>query len=333
MDCFLVLPQGFEKSLDRFWEGGGELRMGIDPTKQAQSGILRGLIMRTWFELMHQRFMDVERSRELVSDGIEQLEQSEELGWMEKGVLLTFLRSLDDMLGNVSDEEGFAQGAQGGGFNGPEIVTQDVSRDSVGPRSAFEVTFPSGILWAMIACVSAFAVSTVRERTHGTLLRLNVAPVTHSHFLAGKALAAFIACTVVTLMLLAISQLPAFGVRFDEPGKVALAVICNSLCFVGITMLVSTLGKTEQAVGGLSWGVLLIMAMFGGGMIPLFIMPDWLLVLSDFSPVKWGITAFEGAIWRDYSYAELALPCGILLAVGVVGFLVGVFRLSKQGRA
>ena len=39
---------------------------------------------------------------------------------------------------------------------------------------------------------------------------------------------------------------------------------------------------------------------------------------------------FEGAIWRGFSFAELALPCFILLAVGAVGMVVGTALLRRS---
>jgi ABC-2 type transport system permease protein len=41
------------------------------------------------------------------------------------------------------------------------------------------------------------------------------------------------------------------------------------------------------------------------------------------SPVKWAILAFEGAIWRGFSWQEMMLPFAILLATGAVTFLLG----------
>ena len=48
--------------------------------------------------------------------------------------------------------------------------------------------------------------------------------------------------------------------------------------------------------------------------------------------VKWGVLAVEGAIWRGFSPQEMALPVGILLAAGVVGFAVGARALSGSER-
>jgi ABC-2 type transport system permease protein len=93
-------------------------------------------------------------------------------------------------------------------------------------------------------------------------------------------------------------------------------------------MLLSVLGKTQEAASGIGWAVLLIFSMLGGGMIPYFIMPSWMHTLSHLSPVKWSILALEGAIWRRFTVAEMALPCGILLCAGLVFFAIGVRAFS-----
>jgi ABC-2 type transport system permease protein len=58
-------------------------------------------------------------------------------------------------------------------------------------------------------------------------------------------------------------------------------------------------------------------------------MPDWMQTASNLSPIKWGILALEGAIWRGFSWTEMLLPCGILLAVGAVCFALGVRNLAR----
>ena len=65
-------------------------------------------------------------------------------------------------------------------------------------------------------------------------------------------------------------------------------------------------------------------------MIPLFVMPSWMQAVSNLSPVKWGILALEGATWRGFSAAEMAVPLGVLVLVGLAGFAPGV-RLFRGG--
>jgi ABC-2 type transport system permease protein len=85
----------------------------------------------------------------------------------------------------------------------------------------------------------------------------------------------------------------------------------------------SVLGKTEESVGSAGWGIMMILSMFGGGMVPMIAMPKWMLSLSVFSPIRWAILALEGAIWRGFSPQEMLQPCLVLLGVGLVTFYAG----------
>ncbi len=95
-------------------------------------------------------------------------------------------------------------------------------------------------------------------------------------------------------------------------------------------MMMSVLGKTEASVSGTGWGLFMIFSMTGGGMVPLMMMPSWMVTVSHFSPVKWSVLAAEGAIWRGFGFAELLQPLGILLAIGAIGFTVGVVILQRN---
>jgi ABC-2 type transport system permease protein len=208
-------------------------------------------------------------------------------------------------------------------FQPLSIDKVDVAVMRIGPTSAYAITFPQGIIWGFIGVTAAFGISIVTERVRGTLLRLQVAPIARWQILAGKALACFIAAVSVSVGLLALAYF-AFGVHPGSWPLLALAVISSVLSFVGLMMLLSVLGKTEEAASGIGWAVLLILSMIGGGMIPYFFMPSWMSKVSHFSPVKWSVMAMEGAIWRHYSLAEMLLPCGILVGTGVVFFAIGI---------
>jgi ABC-2 type transport system permease protein len=239
--------------------------------------------------------------------------------------LTRFLSSLDNFM-DVSDSTMMGEQSP---MQGPKISTVSVIGEADRPRTSYEVTFPSAILWALIGCASSFAVSIVTERTRGTMLRLRMAPIGRSHILAGKGLACFLTAISVSFVLLVFGKI-VFGVRLSNPLMLAVAVGSAAFCFSGLMMLISVIGKTEQAVGGAGMAILLIMAMTGGGMIPLMFMPKWLTTVSNFSPVKWGILATEGAIWRGFTAGEMMMPVGVLLSIGVFAFGVGVYILSRS---
>jgi ABC-2 type transport system permease protein len=207
------------------------------------------------------------------------------------------------------------------------ITRNDVARERVGPQNPFDVTFPQGVIWGLIGCVMTFGISLVTERTHGTLVRLQMAPLTRAHILGGKALACFVSILIVEVMLLGVAL--AFGVRPRSYAMLAAAGLSAAVCFVGFMMLIASLGKTEQSASGAGWAILMPLSLFGGAMIPQFVMPPWMQTAGLLSPIRWAILALEGGVWRPLAPAELVTPCALLVAVGLACFAIGTSALKE----
>jgi ABC-2 type transport system permease protein len=313
-----------------FGRGSPTLELGIDPTRKAEGGYLQGLLIQASFEGLRDQFMDPAKMRPHVAESLAEIERVDAgLPDGQQKVLATFLKGLDSFLGEV-DPKGFQE--HGPAMDPVKIKMIPITEKRAAPRSAYEISFPQAILWALIACSTSFALAMVRERMWGTFLRLRAAPLSRRQILQGKGLACFLAAITVILFLLILGRL-ACGVRLDHPALLALAIPCSAACFVGIMVFVSVLGKTDQTVSGAGWGILMIFSMLGGGMVPLFVMPGWMRTLSDISPVKWSIVALEGAIWRDFSLSEMMLPCAVLLAFGTIFAVVGLLRFIRMERA
>ena len=212
-----------------------------------------------------------------------------------------------------------------------EFEPMAISAVRRGPPNSFSYTFAQGIIWGILGAAAAFGVSLVSERVRGTLVRLVMSPFSRTKILAGKALACFATTTTVSTVLVLLGVV-AFGVRPTSVPILALAIVCSSIGFVGLMMLLAVIGKTETSAAGMGWAVFLVMALFGGGMLPLFVMPSWMGIVSNASPVKWAVLALEGGLWRNFSFADVLPACGILLAIGATGFAVGVkcFRWSDR---
>jgi ABC-2 type transport system permease protein len=320
-----VLP-GFEKASGFRHSDSTAIEIGIDPARRAERGILEGLVTGASYVGLQQQFSHPERLRESVHESMRDVDSTTGLPPDQKANVQRFLASLDQYLGKV-DTSVYKKG--GPEFGAPRIAAQPVVQDAKGPRSAFEISFPSAILWALLGCTSGFAQSLVTERTLGTYLRLRASPLSRAEVLLGKGLASYLAGVAIIVALLAIGG-SFLGVRLQHPGALAAAVLATPFCFTGLTLFFATLGKTERAVGGASWAVMLVMSMLGGGMIPLIAMPPWMQTASSVSPVKWGILGLEGAIWRGFSASEMVLPCAILVSVGLAGITLGWILSSRQ---
>ncbi len=322
----VVVPKGYGEAEARLFHGEPRtLELAVDPAHAAEAAMLEGMLTGAAMQSFQDLFSGGQASRRMVDQAFSELETMPDGPWRAAttrflGEVRTFLDS-GEAAGATKDGAAAARGEWK-----PLVIEKRALRDEgAGPSSAFDVTFPQGIIWGVIGCALGFALSLVQERTRGTLTRLRAAPLSAVQVLAGKALACFAAIVAVEALLFAVGRV-GFGVRPASAWLAAAAAASVAFCFVGIMMLVASMGRTEQAVSGLGWAIMMPLTMVGGGMVPLFAMPAWMQTAGTISPVRWAILALEGAIWRGFSPAQLALPCAVLLAVGAAGLVVGTWR-------
>ena len=342
--AYVLLHPGFGRSFG-FGQGDSSgIEVGLDPSRRAEAGYLKGLVTAATFSTMESQFR-AQNGQDLIRESLASIEADSSRTPAERRQWVRVMTDLDQFLvslgsarvatGSVAAARDSAGGlaatadsSKAASAAGPNILVRDVAEDENGPRSAFEVTFPSSVMWALIGVCMSFAISIVHERVRGTFLRLQLAPISRGQILGGKALAAFLASLGTTALLLAVGA-SIFHVRVTNLPELVAALVACAFCFVGVMMVVAVLGHSHQAVSGAGWAILLVMSMTGGGMIPLIAMPAWMQTVSNFSLVKWGVLAIEGAIWRGFSWGEMALPLAILLAVGSAGFIIGSRALAK----
>lgn len=341
----IALPKGFGETAGIPWMESPAIELGIDPSRRAEAGMLQGLVMQSAGKLMFTRFQDPATIRVFVRRGRDAVAQDESISPLVKPVLVEMMDRLDEFMDSwqqVADTErhesagNTGSSSDGPGFQLARIETIDVTRQYAKDspealvkklRSQWDISFPQAMLWGILACAAGFAITLVRERKQGTFLRLQIAPVTRFQVLAGKATACYLAVIAVIVLMVALGTW--MGMRPERPLLLALAAVCIGFCFTGIMMLMSVIGKSEEAVSGAAWGANMLMAMFGGGMIPLVFMPQFMKALSNFSPAKWSVLALEGSIWRGFSLAEMITPCSVLVGVGAVCLVLGGFVLSR----
>ncbi|MBN1392274.1 MAG: ABC transporter permease [Sedimentisphaerales bacterium] len=324
----VILNDGYGDGLEALFDSNEpKLEIAADPSRKMESAYLQGLIAKAQFEALNEKLTDRNWMREQVRLWKNDVKDDDNIGAKQAKLLFNFFDAYDTLLKDVNDQE-YNSVFDGEMLNFDKL---DVNREYEGPISSFQITFPQCLIWGILMCTSTFAISIVKERIHGTFERLRVGPIGRAHILGGKALASFMTSLLMTCALYILAK-ALFKMPIGNYPLFILAVICTLLCFDGIMMLICTLGRTEQSVSASVWAILMIMGMLGGAMMPLVFMPSWLRPLSHISPVKWGIFAIEGAIWRKFTTLEMLTPCLILLAFGTTAFLLGVFMLRRQDK-
>lgn len=322
---YVAVKAGFGQASQRMFYGAPkEVEIGVDPARQAEAGMIEGLLMKHGAEDMQKMFSDPGASTQMVDRALADI-KAEPGAAGQAAPVERFLGEVKTFVNTPA-----AQGAPGtpqGEWQPLKVTSKAVARERRGPENAFDVTFPQGVIWGLIGCVMTFGISLVTERTHGTLVRLRMAPLTRAQILGGKALACFVSIMLVEVILLGVAVL--LGVRPASMPMLALAGVSSAICFVGFMMLIASLGKTEQTASGAAWAILMPLSMMGGAMVPQFVMPQWMQAAGVISPIRWAILAIEGGVWRQFTLAEMAVPCAILIGVGVACFAVGTRGLRE----
>jgi ABC-2 type transport system permease protein len=351
----VVVPATFSQDASGMFAGKAmKLEAVVDPSHQAEAGLLTGKLNELAFKQMSKVFADPAQLTTSLGSAREAINASSGASATDKALFgLMF-----DAIEKVSKRQVSAKAAPAepapdqkakdpkaaeqkesadaaaddsgtpmGGWRPVEVSVHELEAEQSGPRSGYEVSFAQGVIWGLMGCVTAFGSSIAAERTRGTLTRLTIAPVTRSHVLAGKALACFIACMVVQALLLVFGML-VFRIRIGNPALMALACVSGGIGFTGVMMFMAGMSRTEGGGSGMGRAVVLVLAMIGGGTVPLFILPKFMQTVSKISPFSWASTCLEGAIWREFTFSDMLFPCGVLVAFGIAGFAIGVSTMK-----
>lgn len=338
--AFLILPAGFGAAKGNMFAGKtATVQLGVDPKRTAIKGLLQGVLMSYAAEDMQNMFSDTGMMTEQLDKSLKQIQLAREQGdfadEQQAERLNGFLINLQDMLATDSfspagNSDTTTDNAEGfNGFQPLSIQNVDVTTQKDGPPSAYDISFPQGIIWGILGCLSAFSLSLVTERNQGTISRLLLSTASRGTILAGKALACFFTIIFISVSLLLLGKL-VFGIQIHQPFYMVLSLTAIGICFSGLMMFFSVVSTSEKSAAGITWAVLLLMSMTGGGMIPLAFLPPWMSTISNFSPVKWSILALEGPMWRQFSLPELLPVLAVLLLIGLAGFFLGVRLFGTQ---
>ncbi|MGP1346461.1 MAG: ABC transporter permease [Phycisphaerales bacterium] len=341
----LLIAPGFGEAINTVVLGEPpSITLLIDPARRAERPMIEGMLAERSMALLAERMGQPETRAIALREVRRRIETAPGISGIDR---MAWLGAIDQMLRisgssaggdrNAGDEAAPA-GTEAAASSTPAFRPIDtevrvVRSEGALPPSAFHVTFAMAMVWAIMGCAATFAVSLVTERTGGTLLRLAAAPIPGMSVVAGKTLACFIASLCVAGGMLLVGML-GFGIRPVAPLSLLIAIPASGAAFAGIMMLLSVLGSNKSSASQMAWAAMLLIAVPGGGMLPLIAMPGWLAAIGRFSPMRWAILAIEGGLWRGLTLAELAPIVAVLLAFAGGCFALGtmMFRLSGDPR-
>lgn len=225
---------------------------------------------------------------------------------------------------------------------GPGLARLVVERPAAGagdgPRpTSVQQNVPAWLVFAMFFVALPLSTTWVRERELGTLTVLRSLGVGTGTLIAGKLVPYLLVNLGQVGVMLAIGVwvVPALGgdalALGTSAAGLATIALATSIAAVSYALLVANLVRTtEQATIVTGAGNLLIGAL-GGVMVPRLIMPRELRVLSEASPMAWGLEGFLDVLLRGGD-VRMVLPRVLLLAgFAVTALLLAGWRLQRPG--
>lgn len=211
-----------------------------------------------------------------------------------------------------------------------QLVTQQVEDSSLKP---IQYLTPGLLGWA-IASGGAFAaaITLVGWRENKLLRRLRLAPVRTTSVVTARIAVSVVVGIIQMFVFLAIAVTPYFGLKLTAYWWMAIpVVICGTLAFLSIGLLVGAFVKSQQAATALANLIILPMAFLGGAFIPLAFAPHWLQQVSYFMPLRYLVVGMQNVMARGEGPASALPAMGILLGFAAVltAIAVRLFRWEE----
>jgi ABC-type Na+ efflux pump permease subunit len=113
------------------------------------------------------------------------------------------------------------------------------------------------------------------ERRTGTMARLLAAPIRPASIVFGAAIASFV-LGLVSMTILVVATTLLLGASWGPPELVAPLVLTAVLAAMGVSILICTVGRTEEQASGWNAMLSICFAILGGAMFPLSQAPELL---------------------------------------------------------
>ncbi|MTE19083.1 ABC transporter permease [Streptomyces sp. TRM43335] len=199
-----------------------------------------------------------------------------------------------------------------------ELTASRVEDESL---KAIQFLTPGMLGWAVaMSAVVGSALTLVNWRKKRILRRLWLSPVGPSTVIAARIGVNIALALVQTLVFVGVAALPFYGLELSGYWWLCLPlVICGTLAFMSIGLVVGARAKTEEAANGVTQVIVLPMAFLSGSFFPLDGAPSWLRTVSDLLPLKHMTEAMQDVLSRGQGWGA-ALPTmgGLLLFAAVL---------------
>ncbi|MGJ8664967.1 MAG: ABC transporter permease [Patiriisocius sp.] len=215
-----------------------------------------------------------------------------------------------------------------------EIVPVKNEKEII-PNSA-QHNVPAWALFAIFFIIVPLSINMVKEKHQGTFVRLRTQPVSYATVLGGKTLVYLAVCLIqfALMLFVGIYVFPLLGLpTLDVSGRLPLLLVVAlfaGLAAIGLGLLIGTIAKTQEQAAPFGSTFVVILAALGGVWVPVFIMPKFMQLISQVSPMNWGLSAFYDVFLRNASIKAIIPEISLLFLFFLATTLIAIFYNEKK---
>jgi ABC-2 type transport system permease protein len=214
-------------------------------------------------------------------------------------------------------------------------ITPKLKENDVLPNSA-QHNVPAWTLFAIFFIIVPLSINMVKEKSQGTFVRLRTNPVSYSIVLAGKTVVFLMVCLIqfFLMVLIGVYLFPVLGLpTLAVSGKLFLAFLValfSGLAAVGLGLLLGTVAKSQEQAAPFGATFVVVLAALGGVWVPVFMMPNFMQIISNLSPMNWGLNAFYDVFLRNGGLLEILPEIGLLFLFFLATTIISIIYNNKK---
>lgn len=187
-------------------------------------------------------------------------------------------------------------------------------------------------LFPFIVMFLVTAMTTLRERSSGTLERLLALPMGKLDIITGYALS-FGLLAIIQAILVSLMAIHVYGLDIAGPQWFLVVVaLANAVLGTTLGLLASAFARTEFQAVQFMPAFILPQVLLCGLLVPLNAMPAALRYVSDVLPLTYAVKAMNGVAKEATLSADIYTSVAIVAGFAIAAILLGAATLRRQTR-
>jgi ABC-2 type transport system permease protein len=202
--------------------------------------------------------------------------------------------------------------------------------------NATQHNVPAWTLFAIFFITLSLSVGLINERKEGSFKRLLTMPCSYFQYLLSKSILFLIVCLLqfALLFALGIYLFPHIGLPKLMLGENAWLLlpmcVCSSLAAIGFGVFIGKITTDHQQAAVLAALSVVIFAAIGGIWVPVFTMPEIMKIISQISPLNWGLNGFYDILIRNGTFIDILPECAYSLGFAIICTVVALIYHRKK---